>query len=322
MKTKRYRLGLVLLFMLALLISACQGGGQDSEQEAVVEEAEVQEPATPETTEVEPAAVTYVATEYAYDGPESLEAGWTHITLDNQGELAHDFILVKLAEGKSIEDVMTALEAEGPPDWAEFYGGVSAGPSASASYYVELTPGNYVALSFGEAEDAPPDAAQGMIANLTIAEASSPAGDPLLPEADASVDLVDYAFGVQGTIDKGEQLLKVSNKGTEMHEIIAFRLNEGMTMEDFMTALESEMGGEGAASAEEPASDASSDSAPPEEPPFEQIGSTFLSPGISTLVNMEFAEPGTYVFICFLPSPKNEMQPHFAMGMIEEITVQ
>ena len=89
-----------------------------------------------------------------------------------------------------------------------------------------------------------------------------------------------------------------------------------------MTALESEMGGEGAASAEEPASEASSDSAPPEEPPFEQIGSTFLSPGISTLVNMDFAEPGTYVFICFLPSPKNEMQPHFTMGMIEEITVQ
>ena len=214
MRTKRYRQALVLLFMLALVISACQGGGQDSEQQADVVEAEVQEPDAPSTAEVEPIAVTYVATEYAYDGPESLEAGWTHITLDNQGELAHDFILVKLDEGKSIEDVMAALEAEGPPEWAEFYGGVSAEPATSASYYVELVPGNYVALSFGAAEDAPPDAAQGMIANLTIAEAVGPAGELLLPEEDASVDLVDYAFGVQGTIGKGDQLLKVSNKGT------------------------------------------------------------------------------------------------------------
>jgi len=322
MRTKRYRQALVLLFMLALVISACQGGGQDSEQQADVVEAEVQEPDAPSTAEVEPIAVTYVATEYAYDGPESLEAGWTHITLDNQGELAHDFILVKLDEGKSIEDVMAALEAEGPPEWAEFYGGVSAEPATSASYYVELVPGNYVALSFGAAEDAPPDAAQGMIANLTIAEAGGPAGELLLPEEDASVDLVDYAFGVQGTIGKGDQLLKVSNKGTEMHEIIAFHLKDGMNMEDFMTALESDMGGEDEASAEESSGEDSGESVSGKEPPFEQIGSTFLSPGISTLVNMEFAEPGTYVFICFLPSPNNEMQPHFAMGMVEEITVQ
>lgn len=322
MKTRCYRLGLVLLFILALIISACQSVGQDPEQEAAVEQSVVQEPDAPDTAEVEPAAVTFVATEYAYDGPESLEAGWTHITLDNQGELAHDFILVKLSEGKTIDDVMAALEAEGPPEWAEFYGGVSAEPSANASYYVELTPGNYVALSFGAAEDAPPDAAQGMIANLTIAAASSPAGEPVLPEADASVDLVDYAFGVQGTIGQGEQLLHVTNKGTEMHEIIAFHLKDGMTKDDFMAALASEMGGEGETPVGEAAGEASGESAPEEEPPFEQVASTFLSPGISTLVNMEFAEPGTYVFICFIPSPNNEMQPHFAMGMIEEIIVQ
>jgi uncharacterized cupredoxin-like copper-binding protein len=107
-----------------------------------------------------------------------------------------------------------------------------------------------------------------------------------------------------------------------MHEIIAFHLKDGMNMEDFMTALESEMGGEDAASAEGSSGEDSGESVSGEEPPFEQIGSTFLSPGISTLVNMEFAEPGTYVFICFLPSPNNEMQPHFAMGMVKEITVQ
>lgn len=301
MTIKRFSLILAFLSLLALFLAACQGAQETSEEAGEAEQSA-------------PAQATFVATEYAYDGPETLEAGWTQMTLDNQGELAHDLILVKLGEGKTMADVMAALEAGAPPDWAEFYGGTSAEAGQSASYYVETTPGNYILLSFGAAEDAPPDAAQGMIAELTITETSTSIGQPALPAADANVELVDYAFNIDSSVSPSEQLLQVTNKGTELHEVIAFRLQEGMTMEDLMAGLESEMGGGDPAAGAEGAAE--------EAPPFEQVGGTFLSPGISTLVSMDFSEPGTYVFICFIPSAKNDMQPHFALGMLSEVTVQ
>jgi hypothetical protein len=71
------------------------------------------------------------------------------LTLDNQGQLPHDLILIKLGEGKTVDDVMAALEAGGPPEWAGFYGNIMAEAGQSKSYVVELKPGNYVLLSFG-----------------------------------------------------------------------------------------------------------------------------------------------------------------------------
>ncbi len=289
---RRWLLGISFL-LLALALAGCQGltGGseQESSSESAINEA------------------TFIATEYAYQGPESVPAGWTRLTLDNQGELAHDLILVKLGEGKTMEDVMAALEAEGPPEWAQFFGGVSAQPGQDKSYLVDLPLGNYILLSFGSAEDAPPDAAQGMIANLTVTEAAAETDAVQLPEANVNVNLIDYAFDVSGNIKVGEQMLRVKNEGSEMHEMIVFRLKEGATLEDFQAALQQQMAGE-----EEPEG----------EPPFEEVGGTFLSPGVETYVPMEFGQAGNYVLVCFLPSPKNEMQPHFAMGMVREVAVQ
>ncbi len=94
--------------------------------------------------------------------------------------------------------MMAAFEAEGPPEWAQFYGNVTAEPGQKASYIVELTPGNYALLSFGQAEDGPPDVAQGMIATLTVTEAPAGTAEVELPQADAEIDLMDYAFVVRG----------------------------------------------------------------------------------------------------------------------------
>jgi len=277
-----------LALAVVLLVSACQS---DSTEEA------------PESTAMNEA--TFVATEYAYQGPESISAGWTRLVLDNQGELGHDLILIKLAEGKTTDDVLAALAGEGPPDWAEFYGGVSAEAGQAESYLAKLTPGNYALLSFGQNEDGPPDAAQGMLANLAVTEAAAGAGDPALPEPDASVRLVDYAFDVSGDIGSGKQLLRVSNNGTETHEMIVMRLQDGTTFEDFQAAMEQQMSGETGS-----------------EPPVEEVGGTFLSPGVETYLTLDFEKPGNYVLICFFPSPNNDMQPHVALGMVQEIAVE
>ena len=46
--------------------------------------------------------VTFTATEYAYDGPESIPGGLTRIELVNAGEREHMLWVVKLDERKSL----------------------------------------------------------------------------------------------------------------------------------------------------------------------------------------------------------------------------
>lgn len=344
MVTHRSMLFGALLVLLGLILAACQPiqAPAASSTAPAVETSAEPESATPEATIND---VTIIAAEYSFEAPESLPAGWTRVTLENQGELPHDFILFKVEEGRTMEDVMAVLAAEGPPEWAEFFGAASARVGESNWFAANLTPGPYVYLSFGESESGPPDAAQGMIGTLTVTEATGPVPDDAPIEADVSIELVDYQFVINGTFSAGRQVLRVSNTGTELHEIVFFKMNEGMGIEDFMALMEQEMEGEQApaddeetpADGEETPADGEEQEAgetpeadempedggaPDEgEMPGEFAGATYLSPGLIGYTTQEF-EPGTYVIVCFIPSPEHDMQPHLALGMIREITVE
>jgi hypothetical protein len=280
----------ILMVILVLMVSACQNLPSN-----------VAEAAPAKLNEA-----TFIASEYAYQGPESIPGGWSHLTLDNQGKLAHDLILVKLGEGKTTNDVMDALAAEGPPEWAEFYGNITAEPGQKAAYTVKLVPGNYAILSFGQAEDGPPDAAQGMLAALKVGEPQAEVNEAELPQAKAEINLVDFSYVIKGELAAGEQTIRINNTGKEMHELVIYRLKDGATLADFQAALDKEMNGEEVSPADMPA---------------EEAGATFISPGVSTYVNLDL-EAGNYIFICHLPSPAHEMQSHFALGMLQQVKVQ
>jgi hypothetical protein len=244
-----------------------------------------------------------VAGESGFTAPESIPAGWTRVVLQNDSPAPQDIVLVKLAEGRTADDVLAAVtDPEAPiPEWVELYGGTAAEPGMSSSYLVNLTPGNYVYFSFGEGET--PAAAEGLIDTLTVTEADSAAEAVELPQASVAVDLLDFSFAVSDTLPAGEQLFAVTNSGQQPHHLIIFRLREGFTFADFQAFLTSEGEPEG-------------------EPPADEAGySGELSPG----VELYFAEdltPGHYIFICFLPSPDHEGAPHFALGMVREVVVE
>jgi hypothetical protein len=286
--------------------------------------------------------ITFAASEYRFEGPETVPAGWTRVTLDNQGELAHDIQFFKVEEGKTLDDVMAALQAEGPPEWAQFYGSASAQAGASHWFAANLTPGNYVYLSFGEAENAPPDAAQGMIGTLNVTEAAGAVPEDAPIEEDATIELVDYQFVVDGTLAAGEQVLRVRNTGAELHEVVFFKLKEGKTIDDFLAMMEQEMAGEpmpeeGEAPAQDEsaqdddaggddaggddAASAEEGAAGEEDVPGEFAGGAFLSPGLVSYTTVDL-KPGDYVLVCFIPSPKFDMQPHAMLGMIQQVTVE
>jgi uncharacterized cupredoxin-like copper-binding protein len=250
--------------------------------------------------------VSIVATEYAFDGPETLSTGWTRFTLDNQGELAHDFILFKVEEGKTIDDVMAAMQA-GPPEWAHIYGaarGVAAGESSWLA--TNLTPGSYIYMSFGEVRGGPPDVVRGMHGALTVTGTAVPVGVDAPIEANASIQLIDYQFVIEGDLTAGEQVLRVSNTGVEIHEVVFYKLKEGKTRQDFQAELEEQMATPGP---------------PAESTTADMKGGIFLSPDVMSLVPQEF-EAGEYILICHVPSQTISMMRHFELGMISQVTIQ
>jgi hypothetical protein len=71
-----------------------------------------------------PSAVTVITTDYSFEAPAELPAGLTTFKLVNQGPSIHHVQLVKLNEGKTVDDFMAALKAGGPPPkWATMEGG-------------------------------------------------------------------------------------------------------------------------------------------------------------------------------------------------------
>lgn len=246
--------------------------------------------------------VTFTATEYQFDAPESIPAGWTRFTLDNQGEQPHDLMLLKPEAGKTITDVLSALQSEGPPDWVELYGGVSAAPGETGEYVVNLDAGDYIGLSFGQNESGPPDAAQGMIHAFTVTGEGAELSAEELPQANATVDMIDFAFAISGTLSSGEQTIRVLNSGKALHEMQVFRLNEGVTFDQFKSMLD-----------QEPTQG--------QEPPFTYVGGPVISPGVDGFVTMNL-EPGTHVLVCFIPAPEHDGQPHWKLGMITQVEIE
>ncbi|MCE7939567.1 hypothetical protein DCC79_03490 [bacterium] len=252
------------------------------------------------------APVTFTATEYAYDGPESISGGLTEIELVNAGEQAHALLFMGFPADKTLDDVAAAVGAAtdgsaGIPEWLTFPGGIGGiAPGGRASAVLDLAPGQYALLSFETAPgEQTPDVAKGMLRALAVTEAETVA---TAPAADVTLDLADYSFEMSGTLAAGEQTIKVVNQGPQLHEAIVMRLADGVTAADFVEAM--------------------SQQPPPSGPPPVTAagGMGPLSLGASGFVTLDL-EPGRYMFICFVPDAADGA-PHAVKGMVKEITVQ
>jgi hypothetical protein len=107
----------------------------------------------------------------------------------------------------------------------------------------------------------------------------------------------DFNYTLSGPLTAGEQILSFNNVGQQVHEAFLVKLDDGKTAEDFLNT------------------------APGAPPPGASVGGiTGIAPGTHQYVSLRL-EPGTYALFCFLPDP-NTHAPHFAQGMILEITVK
>jgi len=117
-----------------------------------------------------------------------------------------------------------------------------------------------------------------------------------------TITATDYAFGVPDTIPAGLTTFRLVNQGKELHHANLVRLGEGKTVADFQAGLAAAMKNH--------------------TPPPTWMG--FVGgPNAVTLGDTgeatQMLEPGTYVFVCWIPSLDGV--PHVMKGMLHPVRV-
>jgi hypothetical protein len=281
----RYLPGLALLGLVA-----CGGDAPTPEPEA---SAAVVAPA--------PREVRFTATDFAFEGPASIEAGMITMVLDNQGEIWHHLQLIKLPDGMTVEDFQAGMAnmqpGSPPPPWLEEAGGVNPPePGHPARVTMLVEPGEYAVLCFVDVPDHVPHVMKGMIQPLTVTPSSTPPAP--LPESDLTLTLVDYAFAFSEPPTAGEHVIRVEVQAEQAHEVAFFRLAEGTTMDDVAAWAQTFEG----------------------EPPMTPVGGVpAMRAGQVAAVAVNFT-PGQYVALCFIPDA-TDGRIHVEHGMVLPFTI-
>lgn len=242
--------------------------------------------------------------DFAFDAPDSVTAGWTTFKLMNDGPNFHHIEFVRLDSGKTVQDLIPALDAmvkgEGPPPaWMLLMAGPNApDPGAESDATANLTPGNYAIVCMVDIPGRVSHFDKGMVRALKVVPAAgAPAAEPT---ADVTITLSDYAFATQGALTAGTHTFKVLNKGPQPHEIEIIRFADGKTMKDVGEFIDGKASG---------------------PPPASGIGG--VSAGIPGQVSYFTSNltPGKYVMLCFISDMKDH-KPHLEHGMIKEFEVK
>ena len=241
--------------------------------------------------------VAFTATDSAYSGPDEIKGGWVKLTVTNEGQEGHHIQLIKLSDGKTVEDLNAALTADGEnyPAWAMPYGGPNApDPGGRVATILFLEAGNYAMIDIIPNAEGRPHFQDGLIKALTVTEPSGiMPGEPL---PDVTVELNDFNFKLSGSLAAGEQSIRFVNAGKQVHEAYLVKLDEGKTAQDYLDAASGTL------------------------PPAVAVGGiTGVVSGDAQYIRVTL-EPGHYAMFCFLPDPTSHA-PHFVVGMIQEFTI-
>lgn len=245
-----------------------------------------------------PHVVQVVGEDFKFEAPDAIPAGLTEFKFLNKGPALHHMSVLKLADGKTVDDLRAALANPGPPPaWVKEMGGPNAPvPGGEANATMNLEPGNYALVCFVDI-DGPPHFTKGMIRALKVEPAKTPGAKTV--KADTKLDLYDYNFKLSSPITAGTRTIEVHNTGPQVHEIELVQLAPGVTPADFMKWMGKMEG----------------------PPPGKALGGIAgMAPGLSEYFTADFA-PGNYLFLCFVPDAKDG-KPHFAHGMMQEVTVK
>ena len=253
---------------------------------------------------VERSVLTITATHAGFTAPDTVSEGWTELRLRNDSSDPHMAMVVRLDDDKSLDEFIEvyreAYRTDGPrPEWALRLGGPGvARPNATTNVTQYLRPGRYVLaclLGHGLGE---PHLFWGMAAPFVVNPNRGSHKSDAPPQADALIQLVDYAFAIKDSLSAGRQMIRVANLGAQPHEIAMAKLAQGKTMADVYEWARN----------------------PGMSAPFAAPngGISSLAPGADAYFELELT-PGEYVLFCFVTAPDG--RPHSSHGMLQKLAV-
>ena len=233
------------------------------------------------------------------DVPDTVQSGITTIRLLNEGPDMHHVQLMRIEEGHTFEELMTAMSSSGaPPAWVTDVGGPNTPvPGGESAATLDLKPGTYAMICFIPAPDGQPHVMKGMVRPLTVvpsATASAP-----MPPAQVTMTLNDYTFDTNIPLVAGKQVVNVTNAAAQSHEVLVVKLEPGKTVDDVVRFIEKPAG------------------APPGAPIG---GTTAIKAGETNQIMLDLLSGGDYAFICFIPDAKDG-KPHVMHGMAKQFRI-
>lgn len=246
-----------------------------------------------------PTRVTVIATDYAFQLPDSLPSGMTTLRLENRGSEPHEVVLVKIPDGRTLADVQKALASEGE-HWIEKQ--LEGGPAAvipgqaATSVTLMLSPGRYAVACGVPGKDRTPHVMKGMLKSLIVTPATRVAP---APTADDTLTMVDFAYHFATPLSAGTHTIRVVNAGSQPHMLILAKLEPGKTIDDALAW---------AATRDGPS------------PVAWITGTSALRANGVVYVHADLT-PGTYMLACFL-ADDTDGRSHIAHGMRTQVIVR
>jgi hypothetical protein len=297
----RKRLLPVLGFAIVLLAVAV--GCSDGKKSSAEEKGSTAGSSSTQTTLPVPPSVTVTARDYGFDVPPEIEGGVIRVTLQNNGKLKHEAVIVATGDtplDKVKKDLTPVVTGAGKPtpDYLRFQGGVSLVPGGTSEMsFLTLPVGNYAVvctLTDADSLDAgagPPTAAAkrfhydlGMAATFTVKKANTAP----MPPTDGTVTARDWAFELPPLVP-GFKVFTFRNDGQQDHSLAVAEFPDGMDEAAARSAFETVL----AADKDHPAPD---DTPVPEDVAFAGP----ISAGAQTTFPMNFKVRRTYVFACYM----------------------
>lgn len=263
-----------------------------------------------------PNLVSLTATEYAFEAPDTIPAGWTTFRLANRGQEIHYGHIVRLEPGRTVQELVDAyaeaIRTSGPrPKWVTRFGGpggASPGDSSSVTQYLE--PGSYVWICPIEDNSGTPHFSKGEFKPFVVRAGDDVVADRAArPEATAVIRLLDFSFALD-SVPAGRHTVRVENAGVEPHDLVVMRLAPGTTVGDLLPALNPER-----------ARRADQAGQPP--PPLESLmtgvgGIAAIAPGMESFFEANLT-PGEYLLLCMATAPDG--RSHIEHGMVKQLRI-
>lgn len=282
---------LAAVVVLAAGAAACGDGGDDAEDIGA-----------PDDNGAASATLEVTATDHAFDHAAEVAGGAVTIEAANEGEEDHVFIVQRIEDGKTFDEIKDLLaDPEAEPPVSTVFGVAAMSPQASTRVTGVLEPGNYFFICPIPGADGVPHFAKGMLSPFTVTDGE---GDNELGDAETSISGVEFSFrDVPEEFEAGEVDIEFTNEGVEEHELNLAALEPGKTIDDVIAFYEAPPGASG-------------------PQPMRTLGGGLIGAGVRepVVATYTFEAGKEYVFVCQVPDfSDGPPVPHAVKGMHSEL---